>query len=136
MSFIYHLRVRLADTDAAGVIYFANMAKFFHEAYEESLISSGIDMDRFLRNSSIGFPIVHSSIDFFQPIFCGETLTISGTPTQLSDSKFEIVYIAVRDLENPLTQIAKGKTVHVAIDTQTRKRTDLPPTIVNWLKGF
>ena len=43
MSFTYHRTIRFKDTDAAGVVYFANILAICNEAYEESLEASGID---------------------------------------------------------------------------------------------
>ena len=37
MPFSYSRSVRFADTDAAGVVFFANYLALCHEAYEEAL---------------------------------------------------------------------------------------------------
>ena len=34
MAFAYYYTVRFQDTDAAGVVYFANVLRICHEAYE------------------------------------------------------------------------------------------------------
>ncbi|MFS8118916.1 MAG: acyl-CoA thioesterase, partial [Microcoleus sp.] len=44
MSFSYTRTVRFQDTDAAGVVYFANVLAMCHEAYEASLAASGINL--------------------------------------------------------------------------------------------
>ena len=133
MLFTYHRTVRFQDTDAAGVVYFANVLSMCHEAYEESLATAGINLKLFFTNSSIIIPIVHSSVDFFSPMFCGDKLLIQGTPQQLNESKFEIAYqvIAVSS-EQPL---AKAITRHVCIESSTRTRTQLPETILQWLRS-
>ena len=41
---IYYRTVHFSDTDAAGVIYFASLLSVCHEAYENSLKSSRIDL--------------------------------------------------------------------------------------------
>ena len=90
MSFTYNRTVRFQDTDAAGVVYFANVLSICHEAYEESLEVSGINLQAFFGHSSLAFPIVHSSIDFMRPIFCGDKLFVVIIPQQLGIDKFEI----------------------------------------------
>lgn len=69
MSFIYTRTVRFGDTDAAGVVYFANVLAICHEAYESSLAASGIDLKAFFSQGVIAIPIVHASIDFCVPCF-------------------------------------------------------------------
>ena len=129
MSFTYHRTVRFRDTDAAGVVYFANALSICHEAYEESLEVSGINIQDFFGNSSLAFPIVHSSIDFLRPMFCGNKLIISLTPQKLSVDKFEINYeILMDDMI-----VSKAVTRHVCIDTSTRQKNKLPSQIVHWL---
>ncbi|MEM6398800.1 MAG: thioesterase family protein, partial [Cyanobacteria bacterium P01_D01_bin.116] len=64
MSFTYNRTIRFQDTDAAGVVYFANVLAICHEAYEASLESLGIDIKQFFTNSSTAFPIIHADVDF------------------------------------------------------------------------
>ena len=92
MTFTYNRTVRFQDTDAAGVVYFANVLSICHEAYEESLAASGINLKDFFTNPSVAFPIVHASVDFFRPMFCGDNLVISLIPQKLGVDKFEITY--------------------------------------------
>ncbi|WP_235656574.1 acyl-CoA thioesterase, partial [Fischerella thermalis] len=92
MTFTYHRTVRFQDTDAAGVVYFANVLTICHEAYEESLEASGINLKEFFSNPTVAFPIVHANVDFFRPMFCGDKLIVSLMPQKLSIEKFEINY--------------------------------------------
>ncbi len=69
MGFIYQRVVRFQDTDAAGVVYFANILAICHEAYEASLADSGINLRLFFGGGNIAVPITHSSADFFVPYF-------------------------------------------------------------------
>jgi 1,4-dihydroxy-2-naphthoyl-CoA hydrolase len=129
MSFTYHRTVRFQDTDAAGVVYFANVLAICHEAYEESLEVSGINLQNFFSNSSLAFPIVHSSIDFLRPMFCGNKLLVNLRPQQLGIDKFEINYeILTEDMI-----ASKAVTRHVCIDIATRKKNRLPNPIMQWL---
>lgn len=92
MSFTYQRIVRFQDTDAAGVVYFANVLAICHEAYEASLAASGIDLNTFFRGTDVAIPIVHASVDFMRPLRCGDRLEIHLTPTPLSSSEFAIAY--------------------------------------------
>ncbi len=132
MPFTYPRTVRLSDTDAAGVAYFAKVLSMCHEAYEDSLIEAGIDLKTFLNNSSTAIPIVHAQIDFFRPLLCGDKLLIHLAPQQLSENKFEITYqiFTVSSSQKPR---AKANTRHVCINPTSRSRTSLPEAIIQWL---
>lgn len=135
MPFIYARTVRFQDTDAAGVVYFANVLSMCHEAYEASLAASGVDLKQFFGRGAIAIPIVHASVDFRQPMFCGEQHLIHLTPTQLSPSKFSIQYgIFAKDLSTQ--QACQAATIHIAIQAHKRTRAPLPAEIVKWLQDW
>ncbi|MGG6264686.1 acyl-CoA thioesterase [Leptolyngbya sp. AN03gr2] len=131
MAFTYSRSIHFSDTDAAGVVYFANVLNFCHEAYEASLAASGIDLRSFFSSQTIAVPIVHAEVDFFKPMFCGDQITIALTPTLLKPSEFEISY----QLANSNHAIAKALTRHVCIDVKARSRQDLPLVLLDWLNN-
>jgi 1,4-dihydroxy-2-naphthoyl-CoA hydrolase len=130
MIFTYQRTIRFADTDAAGVVYFANILSICHEAYEESLRHSGINIKTFFTHPSVAFPIVHANVDFLRPIYCGDKLIISLIPQKLSIDKFNITYeITVTDVI-----VAKAITRHVCIDVNSRTKQELPDEMISWLE--
>ncbi|NEP58196.1 MAG: acyl-CoA thioesterase [Symploca sp. SIO2G7] len=133
MPFTYKRTVYLADTDAAGVVYFANVLIMCHEAYETSLATAGIHLQDLLSDRSIAFPIVHSTVDFLRPMFCGDQLLINLNSQQLSDTEFKIAYQIVANSSTEQC-LAKAITRHVCINPMSRKRIQLPEMIVQWLK--
>ncbi|MBW4689526.1 MAG: acyl-CoA thioesterase [Komarekiella atlantica HA4396-MV6] len=130
MSFTYNRTVHFQDTDAAGVVYFANVLSISHEAYEDSLERSGINIKEFFTSSSVAFPIVHASVDFLRPMFCGDKLVISLMPQKLGIDKFEVAYeISVGDVV-----VAKAITRHVCIEVSSRSKQELSDEIIRWLE--
>jgi 1,4-dihydroxy-2-naphthoyl-CoA hydrolase len=132
MPFTHNRTVRFQDTDAAGVVYFANVLSICHEAYEASLAASGINLKSFFNNPTAAIPIIHASVDFLRPMFCGDKLLIHLTPQQLGENKFEIAYQIV-EASSSEQQLAKAITKHVCINPITRTRTQLPEAITQWL---
>ena len=126
---IYERTIRFQDTDAAGVVYFANVLSMCHEAYEESLIRAGIEVRSFFSYGETVVPIVHASVDFFKPMRCGDRISIQLISKQLSESEFEIQYEILKD-----KMVGKALTRHVCIDSQTRTRKLLPPELMYWLE--
>lgn len=134
MLFSYIRTVRFQDTDAAGVVYFANVLAMCHEAYEASLAASGINLKAFFSNSKVAIPIVSAKVDFRRPMFCGEDLIIELIAQQLSDNEFEIAYqIFIGDAKDKWA--AKAVTKHVCINPETRKRQNLSEEMMEWLSS-
>jgi 1,4-dihydroxy-2-naphthoyl-CoA hydrolase len=135
MSFNYEYTVQFRDTDAAGVVYFANIISICHVAYEASLIESGIDLKLFVDNPEFAVPVMHVSADFFRPLFCGDRVIIELITNSIDRYKFEIKYqILARD--NRSLILATAITKHVVIDPVMRKRKELPELLTNWLADW
>ncbi len=150
-----HRRVRFGDTDAAGVMHFHQLLRWCHEAYEESLERFGIAAAAVFptpgENLAVALPIVHCSADFRRPLVCGDALAIALEPQRLERGRFEVRYrfrCANPDHEGsadpsqaadrppaaePLA--AQGLTSHIAIESSTRRRCDLPEPIERWLEA-
>ncbi|MBD2445974.1 acyl-CoA thioesterase [Nostoc sp. FACHB-152] len=130
MPFIYNRTVRFSDTDAAGVVFFANVLGICHEAYEASLAASGIDVKAFFTHPLVAFPIVHTNVDFLRPMYCGDELSVSLIPQKLGVDKFELAYeVSIADV-----LVAKAITRHVCIDVNSRIKQELPAEIMHWLE--
>ena len=128
----YQRTIHLADTDAAGVVYFANIFVLCHEAYEEALARSGMNLKVLVSPSGIALPIVKSSADFLRPLFCGDRVEVQLTPKQISETEFEITY-QVLSLTAPPKILARAMTRHVCISVTNRKRSPLPEEILQWV---
>lgn len=129
----YYRTIRLADTDAAGVVYFAQLLSICHEAYETALEEVGSELRHFLGDSAIALPIVHAEIDFFRPLFCGDKIAVDLFPQPVSESEFELAYQISAALASP-SCLAKARTRHTCIELASRRRISLPPPILSWLE--
>lgn len=132
MTFIYSRTVRFQDTDAAGVVYFANTLTMCHEAYEESLIAAGIEVWKFFSSSAIALPIVHAEADYRHPAFCGDRHEIRLTPALTASHEFEIRY-AIYAADDPERLISRALTRHVCVNPVSRERQPLPQQVLDWL---
>jgi 1,4-dihydroxy-2-naphthoyl-CoA hydrolase len=132
MSFSYEYTVQFRDTDAAGVVYFANILSICHVAYEASLIAAGIELKLLVNNPEFAVPLTHVAADFLRPLYCGDRVIIELTPHAIDSCKFEIKYqILTSDDRSAI--LATAITKHVVIDPATRKRKELPELLTKWL---
>ncbi len=128
--------VRFGDTDGAGVMHFHQLLRWFHEAWEESIIRENINAkdifpcaDNQKDPPNILLPIVHCQATFKHPIQVGEDLTLKIRPNQLKHDSFQL---NINVLCNKKL-VAEGLVKHVAIDSKTRKRCDLPDKLISWI---
>jgi 1,4-dihydroxy-2-naphthoyl-CoA hydrolase len=132
MPFSYQRTIHFSDTDAAGVVFFANYASICHEAYEESLSKAGVNLNDFFKDAGVVIPISKCEADFKRPLHCGDKVAVTATPMALSDNSFEIRFDITR-LGPPDKSAAHVRTEHVCIDSATRARKVLPVPIANWI---
>ncbi len=128
--------MRFGDTDAAGVVHFARLLSWCHEAYEESLERYGIAAAAIFPGQgtdtpAVALPIVHCSADFRRPLVCGDPLAIALEPLRIDPGCFELRY-RFRSGDEP---VAEGLTRHLAIDSRSRQRCNLPEPIQRWLEA-
>ena len=78
MSFEFPIRVYWEDTDAGGIVFYANYLKFFERARTEWLRSLGIEQ-RSLRESSGGiFVVGETSVRYRQPARLDDELLVTA----------------------------------------------------------
>jgi 1,4-dihydroxy-2-naphthoyl-CoA hydrolase len=132
MEYRWDYQIQLRDTDAAGVVYFANFLTICHAAYEASLSAAGIDLRLLISGSDVALPIVHASGDFKQPLYCGDQVQVLLIPTYINESEFKVNYrLCLADGKIAGTVLTK----HVAIRVIDRKRTTLPSLVDAWIIG-
>ena len=134
MPFSYHRTVHFADTDAAGVVFFANYLVICHEAYEESLLAAGIKLGTFFSDTGVVIPVSKSEAEYLRPLACGDPLRVTVTPTLLSENSYEIRYEITR-LGAGAKLAGRARSEHVCISSQQRGRQPLPPALAAWVKA-
>jgi 1,4-dihydroxy-2-naphthoyl-CoA hydrolase len=133
MPLSYQRTIHFADTDAAGVVYFANLLAICHEAYEEALGASGIDLAAFFRDTEVIVPIVATEASFLRPLVAGEKVRVEVVPALLAEDSFEVRYEILKPGPRGDKPAVRARTEHVCIDAKTRRRLALPPRLAAWV---
>lgn len=76
MPHSFSVRVYYEDTDAAGVVYYANYLKFAERARTEALRELGINQSALLTDENIGFVVREIHAEYFKPARLDDYLTI------------------------------------------------------------
>ena len=77
--FIFPVRVYWEDTDAGGIVYYANYLKFMERARTELLRSMGIHQNRMAQEEGVMFTIVSVSVDYLLPARLDDWLVVTCT---------------------------------------------------------
>ena len=75
--FRFPVRVYYEDTDAAGVVYYANYLKFMERARTEWLAAIGFPLPEFEREHGVVFVVQRCEIDFHAPARLNDTLDVT-----------------------------------------------------------
>ena len=78
-SFDWNLRVYWEDTDAGGVVFYANYLKFFERARTEWLRALGVDQLALADTTGAIFVVRSTAVQFAQEGWRGDVLLASGT---------------------------------------------------------
>ena len=84
-TFRYSRTIHFADTDAAGVVFFARYLSIAHEAYEEALSAAEIPLGEFFKDNGVVIPIAKSEASYLRPLSSGETVHVDVSATRTAD---------------------------------------------------
>lgn len=74
--FTHDVRVYYEDTDAAGVVYYANYLRFMERARTEWLAARGHRVAELADSAAIVFVVTHADVAFRQPARLGDLLAV------------------------------------------------------------
>lgn len=80
------VRVYYEDTDAGGVVYYANYLRFMERARTEWLRRIGIEQDRLRAEHGVIFVVVSAEIQYQLPARFNDALDVSVTITELKNA--------------------------------------------------
>jgi 1,4-dihydroxy-2-naphthoyl-CoA hydrolase len=121
----YETRIHLAETDAAGVLYFANILRLAHEAYEDWFHGAGLSLSTVVRNRPYGLPIVHCEADFKMPLRLGDSLAVVVDVLELGARSYTLTY----RFEGPHGLAGTAKTTHVAVSPEAGTSMPIPEEV-------
>jgi 1,4-dihydroxy-2-naphthoyl-CoA hydrolase len=126
MAFEHRLRVRFHETDPAGIVFFANVFVYCHEAFEEMLRALGMPLDQLIRSREQILPLGHAEADFKRPFRHGALVVVRVTVGRLGDRSLRLEY-DLKDEQGEM--LATAAMVHVSVDPTTGRSTALSPRL-------
>ena len=113
------VRVRYADTDQMGVVYYANYLVWFEVGRTEWLRESGWSY-RDMEAAGISLPVIEAHCEYRQSARYDDEIEIRTEAKVLTPVRIRFDYEARRTADETLS--ATGHTVHAAIGADGRPR--------------
>jgi acyl-CoA thioester hydrolase len=132
MTEIHHphtLRVYWEDTDAGGVVFYANYLKFFERARTEWLRSAGIEQRVLKEHTGAIFVVADVHIRYVASAKLDDVLTITAKVLELGKASLLMEQKAWRGD----TLLAEGKVRVGCVDAQTLKPRRMPAVVLQAL---
>lgn len=127
--FSWPVRVYYEDTDAQGVVYYANYFKFMERARTEWIRAMGIDQDELLREKRRMFVVANVEARFVKPARFGDSLDVTAALSDRARASFLIAQDIRRDgADGELLCAASVRAAY--IDADTLKPTKLPDLLL------
>jgi len=128
-AFCWPVRVYYEDTDAGGVVFYANYLKFFERARTEMLRAAGIEQDIWL-DKDIAFVVRKVEMDNKKAARFNEQLIVSCTVANMRGASI-LFEQDIRGIANALICTGKFKIACIKLSTMTPVA--IPDEIVNAL---
>ncbi len=84
------IRVYYEDTDAAGIVYYANYLKFAERARTELLRLAGINQSALISDQGVAFAVRQCSADFLKPARLDDALEVHTRVLQIRGASVEM----------------------------------------------
>ena len=121
-TFRFPLRVYYEDTDAAGVVYYANYLRFMERARTEWLGSLGVDLAVLERAHGVVFVVSRMEIDYLSPARLGDRLEATLTLIELGRARM----VAMQDVRRGAAALARARVTLVCIDRANWRPARIP----------
>jgi acyl-CoA thioester hydrolase len=121
-----HVRVYFEDTDAAGVVYYANYLKFFERCRSEWLRALGVGQHRLAADERLRFVVADLAVRFQRPARLDDLLTIEAALAERTRSFLVFAQRALRGDE----LLASARVKVACVDALSLAPVRLPRQLV------
>lgn len=94
---IFPVRVYYEDTDAAGIVYYANYLKFAERARSELLRTRGLGNRTLQEGEGIAFAVRRLAIEYLAPAYLDDLLEVRSRITSVRGASIEAEQDVLRD---------------------------------------
>ena len=120
-EFKYKLKVFYEDTDAGGVVYYANYLKFFERARTDAISNIGLSNKKLLDEYGVFIIVKSCNVEYLKPAKLEDQLEIKSSIFSTSNTSFRMKQKAFRDQE-----LITDCEIHLVIVDKNGRPTKIP----------
>lgn len=128
-EFKYKVKVFYEDTDAGGVVYYANYLKFFERARTEAIAEIGLSNKKLLEEFGVLIIVKSCNIDYKKPAKLEDQLEIKSIISSISNSSFKMIQKVFRD-----DDLLTSSEIHLVIVDKKGKPSRIPDELRKKIK--
>jgi acyl-CoA thioester hydrolase len=133
-AFTWPVRVYWEDTDAGGIVFYANYLKFFERARTEWLRSLGVNQSQLKADLSGLFVVSETQIKYLQPAQLDDELLVTARLSEKGRASLIIEQQALRKNEQgALTMLCQGSIRIAWVHAHTLRPERIPQQLFNVL---
>jgi acyl-CoA thioester hydrolase len=132
-GFRFGLRVRYAEVDYQGLVYFAHYATYFDIAIHEFFRSLPYDYTQVRKTTGTDFNIVRSAVEYRRPLRFDEAFQVAVRIGRIG--RTSLTFAPAIWVAGETEPRATGEVVWVHADQATMRATPLPPELVALIEG-
>ena len=137
MAFEFPIRVYWEDTDAGGIVFYANYLKFFERARTEWLRSLGVGQQRLREQTGGMFVVTGAQLSYHRPARLDDELIVTAALQDTGRASLTIVQRALLKPEQMTEQapllLSEG-TIRIGwVDATTMRPARIPNTLLEQL---
>jgi acyl-CoA thioester hydrolase len=128
-AFSWPVRVYWEDTDAGGVVYYANYLKFLERARTEWLRTCGFSQQALAKDPGIIFPVMNLRIQYKRPARLDDELVVSCEARQRGATAINFA----QRISSGAQTVAEAEVQCVCVDAVSFRPKRLPSFLMNAL---
>jgi acyl-CoA thioester hydrolase len=129
--FRFPVRVYYEDTDAAGVVYYANYLKFMERARTEWLAALGFPLSVVERDHGVVFVVHRCEIDFLLPARLNDDLVVTVEGVQPGASRL----VARQEVRRDDAVLTAARVTLACLDAARWRPVRMPATLVERMEN-
>ncbi|HLF23341.1 MAG TPA: tol-pal system-associated acyl-CoA thioesterase [Burkholderiales bacterium] len=124
------IRVYYEDTDAAGVVYYANYLKFMERARTEWLRAIGFEQDELVRRDRVMFVVRSAAIEFLKPARFNDAIDVDVAIAGYRGASINFA----QHIRRAATVLCAGEIRVACVDSASQAPCALPAALTARLK--
>lgn len=134
-DFTWNVRVYYEDTDAGGVVFYANYLKFFERARTEWLRIAGIGQQLLSESHRVMFVVKSTAVDYHAPAKLDDELKLSVVVERLGRASVQFTQEAWRVEGEDRCLLAVGRIKVGCVGTDTFMPSPIPDEVLDRIKN-